>query len=394
MKYDITLIFPPSPFLINEAVFPPLGIMYLSAYLKKLGMNVQCLDLGIGHTKEMAEAETIGISFTTPQRKYAYKLAKYYRDRGHFLIAGGPHPTHMPGPVRLNGFNIVIRGYGEQLLASILGIRDARGFINDYFPDRDGLPLERYKYQIDGRRATPIMTIRGCPYNCTFCAKIDQKCYIQTAERVAEELFHIRDKYGISGFMIFDDVFLCNKERNRKLVEIVGGEDFVFRCFGRSDLIDPENCQLMSRMGVSEVGLGIESGSDAILEKTRKGTTCAMNLEAVRMLKKAGIRVKVFLMVGLPGETEATVWGTIDWIERAEPDDIDVTVFQPLPGSEIFEDPKKWGIEFEFGAKEDWYKGRPGEYTTAMSTEGLTSEQIIYWRDEIEKRFKKKELLK
>ena len=78
MKPDITLIFPKSEFLLDEAVFPPLGILYLSSYMKQLGFKVQCLDMGLGHTPEMAEADIIGISITTPQRSEAFQLAKRF----------------------------------------------------------------------------------------------------------------------------------------------------------------------------------------------------------------------------------------------------------------------------------------------------------------------------
>jgi len=72
MKPDITLVFPSSPFLLNQIMFPPLGIMYLSAFLKQHGMAVQCLDMALGHTADMAEADIIGLSFTTPQRDEAF----------------------------------------------------------------------------------------------------------------------------------------------------------------------------------------------------------------------------------------------------------------------------------------------------------------------------------
>jgi radical SAM superfamily enzyme YgiQ (UPF0313 family) len=367
--------------------------MYLSAYLKRLGFGVQCLDMGLGHTPDMAESHIIGVSFTTPQRLYAYEIAEHCRGT-HKLIAGGPHPTHMPGEVRTHGFDIVIRGYGEALLASVLGTRDSREFNWDFPPDRDALPLNEYHYEIDGRRATPIMTTRGCRYNCSFCAKMDWKSQIQKADRVVEEIFDIRDRYGISAFMIFDDVFIVDKERTQKITSATEKEDFLFRCFGRADLLDKENCDLLARMGTVEVGLGVESGSDTVLKKNRKGTSRKMNTEAVKNLKEVGIRTKAFLIVGLPGETKETIQETIDWIEEMSPEDIDATIFQPLPGSAIFNAPSKWGIEFEYDGIPQWYKGRPGEYSTSVRTDGLSSEEIVRWRDEIERRFKKKEFLR
>jgi len=116
MKPDITLIFPSSPFLLDQAVFPPLGILYLSAYLKQYGLNVQCLDIGIGHTADMVKSDVVGISLTTPQRSEAFKLAKKFNHMGKQVIAGGPHATHQSQECLKHGFTHVVRGQGETCL--------------------------------------------------------------------------------------------------------------------------------------------------------------------------------------------------------------------------------------------------------------------------------------
>jgi len=382
---DITLIFPSSPFLLNQAVFPPLGIMYLSAYLKHYGLNVQCLDIGIGHTPDMAEADTIGISVTTPQRLEAFELAKYYRKQGRRTIAGGPHATHMADECLANGFDTVIGGRGEKPLLELL--MNIVGSDWTVFPDRDALPIHDYHYAINGVPATPIMTSWSCPYHCSFCAKIDDKFQMKPAEDTVMEIEDIHDRYGFEAFMIFDDVFIASKGRLREIDGMVGGK-YLFRCFARSNLIDDETCKLLNRLGVVEVGIGIESGSDKILKKNMKGTTRAQNTKAVKMLHSHGIRAKAFLIIGLPGEDHGTVGDTISWIEEAQPDDIDASVFQPLPGSDIFKDPDKWDIEFTYDGKPQWYKGTPGQYVSNVSTEKLTANDIVQYRDIIEREYK------
>src|SRR3972149_8578806 len=92
--FDITLVHPRSPFLINEAVFPPLSLMYLSASLKTMGFTVQCLAFALGHTIADIESDIVGISFTSAQKEEAFHIAKLLK--GKTLIAGGAHPTHMP----------------------------------------------------------------------------------------------------------------------------------------------------------------------------------------------------------------------------------------------------------------------------------------------------------
>lgn len=398
MEPDITLIFPSSPFLIDEKVFPPLGIMYLSAYLKQKGLSVQCLDMAM-HKPEMAESDIIGISFTTPQKMEAYRLTSYYQDIGTpWIIAGGPHPTHMQEECLDNGFDHVYQGFAEEKLLSSFSAGPDYDFLCDIdnypFPDRDALPIKEYKYEINGRPATVLMTSRGCPFNCSFCAKISKEFRMQSAERTVDEILHVNKTYGFEAFMIFDDIFIIDKKRLNTMADLLKDKNFLFRCFGRTDLIDDETCESMKRLGVVEVGLGIESGSNIILKKNLKNTTRDMNLRAVQKLHEYEIRAKAFLIVGLPGETTSTVAETSSWITEARPDDIDVSIFQPLPGSAVFANPEKWEIEFNYDGRPQWYKGKPGQYNCNVRTKELSAAQIIIYRNLMESTYKDKTLLR
>jgi radical SAM superfamily enzyme YgiQ (UPF0313 family) len=408
MKYDISLVFPTSPFLLNQQVFPPLGVMYLSSWLKESGFKTQVLDLAWGDHREQAEAKVIGISLTTPQRQEAYELVKYYKGKGKTVIAGGPHATHMPEECLKAGFDYVVRGEGEIALDALLLALEGRIKIENRiisggemseidrtpYPDRESVPILQYDYKIEGRQATTLMTTRGCPYDCSFCARAVKTCRMQSAERTCNEIVHVADKYGFEAFMIFDDVFVANKKRVKAIADTMNGYGFLFRCFVRSNLVNQDTCKLLRQMGVVEAGIGVESGSDEILKRNLKGTTRGMNIDAVRMLHDNGIRAKAFLIVGLPGESVATISETISWIEEAKPYDVDVSVFQPLPGSPIFNDPDKWDIKFEYNGAPGWYKGTPGEYESTVRTGSLQPRQIVEWRDYIERKHKRKELLR
>ncbi len=395
--YDITLIFPNSPFLISETVFPPLGIMYLSAFLKKHGVSVQCLDLSLGHSLLDIKSKVVGISITTPQRDEAFKIVHELKDKGYFLIAGGPHANHMSAECYRHGFHKVIGGFAYEALLEYLK-PEAKVKINSAddipYPDRDALPIHDYKYFIRKHPATTIMTSFGCPYSCSFCAKISNKFSLQSVERTVSEIHHINEKYGFKAFMIFDDVFVSDKKRLKAIANELDGCGYLFRCFVRANLITEAVCEHLSQMGVVEVGIGIESGSDEVLKRNFKGTTREINTKAVEMLRKYKIRTKAFLIVGLPGETERTIKETITWIEEAQPNDMDVTLFSPLPGSDIFKAPEEWGITFNYNGGPLWFKGKPGNYVSNVSTEELSSEQLVMFRDFIEKACKKPELLR
>lgn len=396
---DVTLIFPKSNFLLHDAVFPPLGIMYLSAYAKQYGLDIQLLDMGLGHTPGMIESDIVGISFTTPQRQEAFALAKQLNHQGKQVIAGGPHATHLPHECLKHGFTDVIRGYGEREFVEIVSRLTGKPTlpqeppIDDIpFPDRDALPIHDYPYEIDGKPATPIMTSRGCPYSCAFCGRITGAFQMQSADRTIAEIEHVHDRYGYEAYMIYDDIFIASKKRLEKIANVLGGR-YTFRCFARSNLLDDRVCALMKKLGVVEVGIGIESGSDTVLDRSMKGTTRKVNTRAVERLHHYGIRAKAFLIVGLPGETDETVIETADWIEEAQPDDIDVSVLQPMPGSVIFQYPAKLGIHFSYNGHPGWYKGIPGQYE-GVATDHLSAEEIVQWRDTLEREFKRPELLR
>ncbi len=402
----ICLIHPHSSFLINPTTFPPLGIMYLSASLKNLGFTVQCLDLELGHSVDDIDFNVVGISFTSAQKEEAFDLADYLKQHNVTLIAGGAHPTHMPQEC-IKYFDYVIRGEADYLLPSflanfkntnnktrVISPLDPHDINLIPFPDRDVLPIHSYNYLIDGEPATTIMTSRSCVAKCSFCAKISDKYRVQSAYRTVSEIRHINEKYGFKAFMIFDDTFVMDKERLKEIIWLLKGKDFKFRCFSRANLLTKEVCTLLKEMNVIEVGVGIESGSNEILKLNMKGTSREQNFQAVKNLREVGIRIKAFIIVGLPGETKQTINDTRSWIEIAEPDDIDFSIFQPLPGSDVFKNPSKYNIKIDPESIGMCYKGIPGHYKSSSSTQELTAAQITQFRDDFENLFKKQELLR
>lgn len=403
---DITLIFPRSPFLIKEGVMPPLGILYLSSALKIMDFNVQCLDLGLGHTVDMVKSNIVGVSITSPQKNEAFEIAKFLKRKGKITLAGGPHATHAPEECKKNGFDYVFKGEADTTLPVFLYYKQKGSHrypspiitpeevydIDSFpYPDRDALPIKNYHYQIDGKDATVIMTSRGCPYTCAYCAKSTKKFRMQSAERTVDEILFINEKYGFEAFMIFDDVFIADRNRLIQMNSLLSSRKFTFRCFGRANLLTDDICLLLKQLGVVEVGVGIESGSNDVLQLNMKGTSRESNLKAVMNLRKHKIRIKAFLIVGLPGETEKTVKETESWIKEAKPDDLDISVFQPLPGSMIYNNPECFGIEFSKDPLP--FKRKPGEYVSTVRGK-LSPERIVKLRQELEDKYKKKDLLK
>ena len=150
-----------------------------------------------------------------------------------------------------------------------------------------------------------------------------------------------------------------------------------------------EILEKMRSSGCLEVGIGIESGSQRILNTVNKGETVKKNMAAIKMCHKVGIRIKGFFVVGLPGENEESIRETEKFLEEADLNDMDITIFSPYPGSHIYKNKKNFDIHFKDDYEHAWYKGRPHDYHTTISTSALSSDDILRIRDDLEKRFKK-----
>jgi radical SAM superfamily enzyme YgiQ (UPF0313 family) len=409
-KMDILLVNPGSSFLINEKVFPSLGLLYLSAYLKKNGYNnISLIDMNDEKPlPETLRADVVGIYSNTPQYPVAVGLLKEIRARNRaknpVYVFGGPHISGRPED-GLAEADIVVVGEGERAFLDIVTLKESSGahermlkydYVKDIdelpFPDRELIDIKSYKYHIDGELTTTVISSRGCPFGCNFCANNawGKSLRMRSPENVYEEVKMLKEKYGYKAFMFFDDTMTVDKGRMARICGLLKGLDIIYRCFIRSDTVDAEILRKMRGSGCVEVGIGVESGSQRILNIVNKGEKVGKNMEAIKSCQKSGIRVKGFIIIGLPGEDRHSVKETVGFLEEAGLDDIDVSVYTPYPGSLIYKNKADFDIDFKDDYEHAWYKGKPGTYTTTISTKNLSSSEILDIRNEIEKRFKKK----
>jgi anaerobic magnesium-protoporphyrin IX monomethyl ester cyclase len=257
------------------------------------------------------------------------------------------------------------------------------------FPDRDSVDIHSYKYKIDDEPATSMMTSRGCPYKCAFCCKVfGNKIRFRSAKNVALELDELQNKYGYNAVMIYDDEFFINRKRDVEICHLFKERKMLWRCFTRSNLVDEKLIETASKSGLKEVLIGVESGSNRILQNINKGTTVEMNKRAIRTIRKHGVRVKIAMILGLPGENEKSLQETEDFLSSVEFDDVDFSVLQVYPNTSIHNNPSKYDVFFE---KARWFKGRPDSYSecSPVSTSSLSFEEILKVRDKFEKKYKK-----
>ena len=424
------LVIPPAPFLINQKATPNLGVVSMATEMKKEGYDVDIIDL-LGEDnyeeilKQLPQTYThFGISSTTPQFPYAYKSLQALR-KSHpkaKIAIGGAHATglfHLKNKgvddinyEALEEFDAVIPGEGEANFRNMF--KDGPKWRNAVLikdldsleiPDRDLIDINSYNWSFNDEPATTIMSQRGCPYQCDFCCGRDIDMYSKVRSRspakVLEELDYLNEQFGFTSFMWYDDEININNKRLEELCELLKTRDYKHRAFVRTDQIVrfPETLEMMKQAGFEKLCAGIESGSDEVLKRINKRTTYDMNLAARWLAKNAGIHFEAFMLLGLPGETYKDVMDTKQWLIEAQPDDFDLNVIVPYPGSKIYDDAKWNGKEWEYkglffqkplySKDNSFYKGVDMQSASNVRTETLSNARLNDLRNEIDSELRK-----
>jgi len=225
-----------------------------------------------------------------------------------------------------------------------------------------------------------------------FCCKNHCSVRLRSAEHIIEEINYLYNEFVYRALAFPEDLFILNKKRAETVFKHMASLGIISRCLIRADVIvkyGPEFAKMMVDCGCNHVGMGVESGSDTILKNVNKGESVSTIKQAVTILKDAGIRVKGFFIVGLPGESYETLAETKSFLDEMQLDDIDCKIFQPYPGSPIWDHKEDYDIDWHDIPLEDmFYKGRPGDYHGTISTSSLTTQQIYAEWVAIENKYK------
>jgi radical SAM superfamily enzyme YgiQ (UPF0313 family) len=382
----ICLIRCPSPFLIEDGIVPPLGLMAVGTGLKQKGHDVFIHDRGDDIPLDF---DYYGLGPTTPEYGYALSIReKIKKHTDAKIVIGGPYATLNPEECLKDGFDCVVAGDGE--IVSEDAFKSGKNIIVgpekplDEYPiiDRALINPQEYKYYLNDRLSTTVVSGRGCPYKCAFCCKNHSSVRLRSAGKVIEEIKYLNREFGYNAIMFPEDIFIRDKLRAEAVFKYMGKAGIISRCLVRADVVvrhGKDFTALMANSGCIEVGMGVESGSDTILKNVNKGESVSTIKKAVRMIKRAGIRIKGFFIVGLPGESLTTLAETKKFLDEMCFDDVDIKIFQPYPGSPIWDNRQEYDIQWHNGVdyKNMFYKGRPKEYYGNVCTSSLTSEQIV-----------------
>jgi radical SAM superfamily enzyme YgiQ (UPF0313 family) len=388
----------------------PIGLAYLASVLRDRH-DVKVLDANVlGYSlddvrRELKEfyPDVVGITSVTPSIYQAYQVAKIAKDvrEDCKVVVGGPHATFLPDQTlkECRYIDIIVRSEGEETIRELAeafekggwervkGItfrkgdcivsNDLRPLIKDIdeipFPSWDLLPMD--KYQFCGQRYAFMLTSRGCPFNCSFCASsrlFGGFWRGRSPENVVEEIRILHEKFGIRNIEFADDTFTLNQKRVERICEEIVGEglDISWGASSRVDTLSRGLVEKMRKAGCWIIFLGIESGSQKILDAVGKRITIEQARRAVKIVKEAGIQVLGSFIIGFLQDTMETINETIRFAKTLNLDYAEFSILTPYPGTPIYEHAKKNNLLLT----EDWSKYTGLE--PIIKIEGVSSSKL------------------
>ena len=376
-------------------VFQPIGLTYIAAYLKSKNIEVKIFDSQI-ETGPIQSAvkdfnpNIIGITCVTFLVHSTIELSRLLKAEfpNKIVIVGGIHPSIRPQDLlEEKSIDYVAVGEGEitmyefaqatdsgqdpALVPGVMCVRSGetvagppREMIRNLDdlppPDIDDLIKDQYKVSPDmrtGEKVGAIITSRGCPFNCIFCANrllTKGKYRIHSVERVCSEVDDLIQKCNITQLFVYDDNFSVDKKRAKELCR-----EFIRRKFHtkiswwaetRVDCVDEELLSLMAQANCKIISYGFESGNQRLLDLINKKVTLEQIEKAVDMTKKAGIDIRASFILGLPTETREESLKTIRFAKKLKVDQVRFALATPFPGTKL------WDIAEEEGTLNftDW----------------------------------------
>ncbi len=366
----------------------PLGLLSIAAFLGQSGHDVSILDcLGPFVATDMEsniqtildkQPDWVGFSTTTSSFPDAHEMARRIKEKKPRIrtVFGGVHVCAW-GKQLFNDFDSIdclCLGEGETPLLELAGgvapetipgmaCRDTS--INSPNPgkpiaDLDTLPFpayeklegfpKQYRLPLFSYKKTPgatMVTSRGCPYQCSYCDRsVFKRSYrYNSAEYVYEHLKYLKDRFGVRHVNIYDDLFTTHRQRIETLCRLLISRPLKmnFNCAVRVGHADDELLNLLKRAGCLQVSVGIESGDPDLLQVHKPGVYLNEVRNTIRSIQEKGLRAKGLFMMGLPGETEASIKKTGDFIMSLGLDDMNMSKFTPFYGAPVWKDITRFG---------------------------------------------------
>lgn len=357
------------------ACSPPLGLLYLAAVLEKEKIPVEIIDANLKNISirgmvsliKKSKAKYVGFSILTPAANWCIEVIRHL-PKSIIKIAGGAHASSLPEQLLKSGFDIVVRGEGEETLLDIVKNKKfknipgvvyqmnkkifhtpPRPLLNPnklllpsrHLIEKGGTDKPYYAVQTRFFPWAPIMTSRGCPFNCYFCVKnvFGFKFRPRDPENVLSEIDFLVSQYHIKEINIYDDCFNFDIKRAEKIMDLIAKRGYKlyirFNNGIRADKITKRLLIKMKRAGTNFIAFGIESGNQKILESIPKGESLQDIRRAVNLTHKVGIPITGFFILGLIGDTKETMQDTVNFAKSLPFDRVIFNIAIPNPGTRM-----------------------------------------------------------
>ncbi len=397
-------------------IMPPLGLAGMASYLARQGIETDIVDFFASPDSERRMSDIlsqkhpafVGFSCTTSSFLDGVRLAQKGKSvlPDVRVVFGGVHVSALGERMMLEHpvIDYIVVGEGEQTLMelmqnssephSIAGLifrETATGDVvftgrRDQALDLDALPYPAYEklqgyphgytlpiFNYPTTPNTSALTSRGCPYACSYCDRsVFQKSYrFNSAQYIYEHMRYLKERFGIRHINFYDDQFTFRLQRIEQLATMLANRPLgmTFNCAVRAEHVAESLLGQLKAAGCWMISLGIETGDQDLLHSLNRKVNLDILAERIRLIKKAGIRIKGLLMIGIPGETEESVEKTRKFLFSLPIDDFNLTKFTPFPGAPVYT-----GIR-DFGTfDEDW--GRMDCMHFLFVPHGFTRERL------------------
>jgi anaerobic magnesium-protoporphyrin IX monomethyl ester cyclase len=382
--------------------YPPLGSLYAASYIRQQGYDVALFDAMLAESEAewLAALEKYQPTYAVlyedsfnylskmcllRMRQAAFTMAEAAKARGCTVIISGSDATDHAEKYFEHGVDYILMGEGElslgELLDQLSGREERpleaifglawqhegqiqrtaeRPFVKDLdkfpFPAWDLVDIPYYQkiwYKHHGYYSMNMVTTRGCPYRCNWCAKpiYGRRYNSRSPENVVAELKWLKDHFQPDHIWFADDIFGLKPGWIEKFSQLAVEQDAVvpFKCLQRVDLITEEIAEALHQAGCKTVWVGAESGAQKILDAMDKDTQVEDIYTATERLHRVGVEMCFFLQFGYPGEGWAEIQQTLKMVRECRPDNIGISVSYPLPGTKFYEN-----VKIQLGDKTNW----------------------------------------
>jgi len=387
MPKEIALLYPKTHLKKPDAV-APLAPLQLGAILKEDGFEVTFMDANVTNisSERLSNFTAFAVSSTTPQYPEALKMLNLINEvHGHSpniqAHLGGVHATIMQAELIKDGWTTVTAGDGDLIIAGLFN-NQYRGFISAPmvknldglpFPDRSLINMKTYKKAHETEPSASIVSIRGCPFSCSFCLKdfYLNKVRVRSPNNVVSEMKQIIDRYSIRLFHFYDPTFSLLRKRAIQLTQGVRDLSVKWTCETRFDQVDKELFKYFSDSGCTQAALAVESANKRVQASIFKPIDLQDAAEKIKFAQACNIKIKVYLMFGFPEDDWDSVKDNLEFLKNANPDVVQLSLTVPFPKTRLMTEVTKLGISIPNDPGQFYFAGLEGPHTFINRTKYL-----------------------